>query len=255
MSPLIDAWANALTGTVWAASAAARARRAQLFRHVFELDERTSLLDIGTQGCEHIARVLAGTRIRPENVVVADIDPALVLPGARLHGFTPAVISPTGQLPFADKTFDIVFCSSVIEHATVPKPQVWQLTDGRRFRRAARRQQWCLAREIRRVGRGYFVQTPDRSFPIESHTWLPLVGYLPRPLLVPLIGIANRLWIKTTEPDWHLLGVREMARLFPDAEIRREGCLGMSKSLMAIRRTHRPGAPVDQSDAQRPMIL
>ena len=52
-------------------------------------------------------------------------------------------------LPFADGEFELVYCSSVIEH--VPPA-----------RRAA------FAREIRRVGRGWFVQTPacrSRSSP------------------------------------------------------------------------------------------
>ena len=57
-------------------------------------------------------------------------------------------------LPFADGEFDLVYCSSVIEH--VPPA-----------RRAA------FAAEIRRVGRGWFVQTPAWSFPLEPHSLLP----------------------------------------------------------------------------------
>ncbi|HYM45899.1 MAG TPA: class I SAM-dependent methyltransferase [Solirubrobacteraceae bacterium] len=63
-------------------------------------------------------------------------------------------------LPFAEDEFDLVYCSSVIEH--VPPP-----------RRAA------FAAEVRRVGRGWLVQTPAFSFPLEPHSLLPFAHWLP----------------------------------------------------------------------------
>src|SRR5882672_1753856 len=66
-------------------------------------------------------------------------------------------------LPFADGEFDLVYCSSVIEH--VP-----------RERREA------FAAEIRRVGRGWLVQTPAIAFPIEPHSLLPGAHWLPAPV-------------------------------------------------------------------------
>ena len=58
------------------------------------------------------------------------------------------------QLPFPDGSFPVVFSNSVIEH--VPKAL-----------------QPAFAREIRRVGNRYFVQTPNRFFPIEPHYQMP----------------------------------------------------------------------------------
>ncbi len=69
-------------------------------------------------------------------------------------------------LPFADGEFDLVYCSSVIEH--VPPP-----------RRAA------FAAEVRRVGKGWFVQTPAFSFPLEPHSLLPGAHWLPVRLRKP----------------------------------------------------------------------
>src|SRR5919206_1104045 len=66
----------------------------------------------------------------------------------------------TERLPFADGAFDLAYSSSVVEH--VP-PQ----------RRAA------FAAELRRVARGWYVQTPARSFPIEPHALLPFAHWLP----------------------------------------------------------------------------
>jgi hypothetical protein len=38
----------------------------------------------------------------------------------------------------------------------------------------------AFAEEIKRAGRRYFVQTPNRAFPLEPHVMMPLVNYLPK---------------------------------------------------------------------------
>ena len=81
------------------------------------------------------------------------------------------------------------------------------------------------------------MQTPYRHFPLESHSWLPGIAWLPRPLLVLALRITNSFWVKRSAPDWYLLNRREMAELFPEAEIASEKSLGLTKSLMAIRRS------------------
>lgn len=131
------------------------------------------------------------------------------------------------QLPFGEKEFPIVFSNSVIEH--VPRELQPKFAD-----------------EIRRVGERYFVQTPNRWFPIEPHYQMPLVQFLPERVLKALnrrfsMGFRQKgSWYETT-----LLTERDLRRLFPDAEIHREKVLGLTKSLMAIRRspaaTPRPG--------------
>ncbi|MBY0485157.1 MAG: class I SAM-dependent methyltransferase, partial [Gammaproteobacteria bacterium] len=93
-----------------------------------------------------------------------------------------------------------------------------------------------FANEIRRLGKGYFVQAPYRWFPIETHSWLPFVGYLPRRLQVLLIRFTNRFWIKRTSPDFYLPTMEDMKHYFPDASILKEYALGMTKSLIAYRR-------------------
>jgi 2-polyprenyl-3-methyl-5-hydroxy-6-metoxy-1,4-benzoquinol methylase len=214
----------------------ARTARAAVFLHEFPVQETTRILDIGSEDGSAIARVLAGTRVQPQNVYIADIDAARVQAGQRRFGFVPVVIPESGRLPFTDGFFDIVYCSSVIEHVTVPKSEVWSTRSGERFRRQAEVRQKAFAAEIRRLGKAYYVQTPNKWFPIESHTWLPLIGFAPRAAQLATIAMSNRWWIKRTNPDWHLLTTREMRVLFPDADIRRERFVGLTKSIMAIRR-------------------
>lgn len=213
----------------------ARAKRAAVFRKSFHIGAGTRILDIGSEDGSAIAAVLEGSGVIPENVYIADIDAAAVARGSQRYGFKSVPIPESGRLPFEDSFFDIVYCSSVIEHVTLPKTRVWEEVSGTRFREVARKRQQGFAAEIRRLGKAFFVQTPNKWFPVESHTWLPFVGYLPRRLLVPLLRLTNRIWVKRTTPDWHLLTESEMRSLFPDATIQRERVAGLTKSIMAIK--------------------
>ena len=116
-------------------------------------------------------------------------------------------------LPFDDGAFDIAHSNSVIEHIVDPDAR-------RRF-----------ASELRRVGRRYFVQTPNRWFPVEPHSLLPLIHWLPR-------ALGERLWRFGVSGDpfdqTRLLGPGELARLFPDARIVRERLGPLTKSIVAI---------------------
>jgi SAM-dependent methyltransferase len=226
---------SVIKGLVHRFRSRARAARAAVFRQAFRVTENTRIIDIGSEDGSAIAAVLEGTGALPRNVYIADIDAGRVRAGAQKYGFVPVVIPESGRLPFSDGFFDIVYCSSVIEHVTVPKAEVWR-AKGASFRRRAEASQRAFAQEIRRLGKAYFVQTPNRWFPIESHTWLPLVGFVPRAVQLATINVSNRFWIKSTQPDWHLLTARDMRMLFPDAEIHHERALGLTKSIMAIRR-------------------
>ena len=219
----------------WKFSANARRKRAQLFRARFQIAKHTKILDLGSENGDNIHSVLQGTDVDPENIYIADIDPASVEIGHQKYGFNPVHIKEDSPLPFDDKFFDIVYCSSVIEHTTVPKEIMWEITDQKDFEARSFERQREFAGEIVRLGKNYFVQTPSKTFPIESHTWLPLVGYLPRKYFLPLLRLSNRLWVKKAFPDFNLLGISEMQMLFPDAAIVKERKWGLTKSVMAVK--------------------
>ena len=206
-----------------------RLKRGEVFRQTMAISESDRVLDLGGGLGHHIHALLPEHR----NVVVAD-----VLPGENPFGYEQVLLDKESlTLPFPDAAFDVVFCNSVIEHATGPWSWAVACRDGRAFERSADRHQAAMAAEIRRVTRRrYFVQTPHRHFPVESHSLLPApLALAPRPVLLPLLAIARRLWIKRTFPDWRLLDRSQMGLLFPDAEIRAETVLGFTKSWMAVR--------------------
>jgi len=96
-------------------------------------------------------------------------------------------------LPFADGEFDVVFSNAVIEHV------------------GGREEQRCFVLETIRVGRRAFVTTPNRRFPLEVHTRLPLVHWLPD----TVSHAAYRAVGKGFATDVHLLTSRSFASLFP----------------------------------------
>ena len=88
----------------------------------------------------------------------------------------------------------------------------------------------AFAREIRRVGRGWWVQTPAFSFPVEPHALLPAAHWLPPAIRRPYwrLGVAGA-W-----EDVRLLRRGEMERLFGPPVGERIGPL--TKSWISVRR-------------------
>jgi hypothetical protein len=191
----------------------ARTRRGQLFIEYLQPTEQDRILDLGGADGTHFASILPFRK----NVTIADINEPQLLQGAARYGFHPIVLDETGQLPFPDNYFDIVFCSSVIEHVTAPKEQLRAYRTNSAFFEAAFARQQAFAKEIRRVGQRYFVQTPHKYFLIESHSWMPApIVFLPRSWQIWLVDFLRGWWPKSTEPDWNLLTPKLMQLLFPD---------------------------------------
>jgi hypothetical protein len=74
-----------------------------------------------------------------------------------------------------------------------------------------RERQQAFVREALRVGRRVFVTTPNRWFPIEVHTRLPFVHWLPEHLSARVYELTGKPWAK----DNHLLGPGDLRSLFP----------------------------------------
>jgi hypothetical protein len=212
-----------------------RAARADLFLTLVRPGPGARLLDLGGSDGDLAGRI---TRRVPLDVTVADLGTAhrAAVLG---RGFHYVELSPEPRLPFDDGAFDIVLCNSVIEHVTLPKERCG--TDQRvpepEWRRSAEAAQQAFARELSRVARGYFVQTPHRHFPLDPHTLLPFTQYLSHDHACRLVQWTDRLWVKTCHGtvDWQLLTPADLRRLFPDAAIHVERWAGLPKSIIAYR--------------------
>jgi SAM-dependent methyltransferase len=223
-----------LNSTAGAVRERSHERRASLFVELMQPSPGSTVLDLGGGDGSFAARISRRCSVA---VTVADIAASRRTARER-YGFDVAVVEPEGPLPFDDAAFDIVLCNSVIEHVTLPGRECLELRlSEREWTRRAYQRQRAFAAEIQRVGRGYFVQTPHRAFPIDAHTWLPFTNFLPHETMRRLIPLLDRTWVKKCGvADWHLLDLAGMRELFPGADMWVERWLGLPKSIIAYAR-------------------
>jgi len=189
-----DVYATAKQGLrARAASVAAGRARQRRHERLFALTGVTAQSRIVDIGCGTIGL----RRHEPErDITGVDVAKRPDYPGPFVRA------DATQGLPFADDEFDLAYCSSVIEHVA-----------------PALREQF--AGELRRVARGWYVQTPAFSFPVEPHALLPAAHWLAPALRRPYwrLGVAG---------DWEdiaLLRRAEMAALFGEPVAERVGPL------------------------------
>lgn len=97
------------------------------------------------------------------------------------------------DLPFEDSSFDFAHSSAVLEHV------------------GSSAQQAQFLRELWRVSKkGIFVTTPNRWFPVEFHTTLPLVHWLPTGVHRPIFKALGRAFF-ADEQNLHLLSAGTLA--------------------------------------------
>jgi SAM-dependent methyltransferase len=226
-------FANLIRRLAVRSSAACRLRRGQLFIERLQPTETDKILDLGGGRGGHIAEIVPFRR----NVTIGELDAEALKKAAETHGFGTLHLDGGERFPVADGAYDVVFCSSVIEHVTGPKEITYNLEDAGEFAASARAQQANFAAELRRIAKRYFVQTPYKYFPIEQHSFLPFfIVLLPRRWQVRLMRfLYEHRWFKPVYPDFRLLTIREMRALFPDAEIVLERYCGFVKSIVAIK--------------------
>jgi SAM-dependent methyltransferase len=194
-----------------AVSPALRRSRMERLWRILALTPTTRVLDVGgTPGIWALCPVMP-------DVTFLNLEPVDGVPAERM------VVHDACALPFADKSFDLVFSNSLIEHLGT-----------------ATRQR-AFADEARRVGHRVWVQTPDPRFPIETHLLAPFLHWLPRRTRPAAARVLALRWMidrrETPESILSTLRLtpkRELAALFPAGEIIVERFAGLPKSLIAI---------------------
>ncbi|WP_157961300.1 class I SAM-dependent methyltransferase [Microvirga flavescens] len=145
---------------------AARVRRRMFltFMEAFHPDRDATLLDVGATSdtSYESSNYLEALYPHKDRITACGVDDASHLetlyPGVK---FVPA---DGLNLPFADRSFDYVHSSAVLEHVGSAENQARFVTECARVAR-----------------RGFFLTTPNRWFPIDYHTQFPLLHWLPKP--------------------------------------------------------------------------
>ena len=176
-----------------------RRHKLRLFLEFMQPDETTSVIDVGVTdsgfggdaGAPPAENFFEAMYPWPHRITAVGL--------GHLPRFTAAfpqvraVTADGRDLPFADREFDIGFSNAVVEHV------------------GDRSSQERFVQELCRVAERVFVTTPNRWFPIEVHSLLPAVHWLPPDTRE---RVFDRLG-KSQAEGLRLLGPREFRSLFP----------------------------------------
>jgi hypothetical protein len=168
-----------------------RERKLQLFLDLLQPGPATTVIDVGVTDApfgagstDNFFEALYPWPERITGVGRTELDRfSAAFPKVR------AVRADGRDLPFGNAEFEIGFSNAVVEH----------VAGGREGQRQ-------FVHEVCRVARRVFVTTPNRRFPIEVHTLLPFVHWLPkgpRERLLPFDDVLDPL------------SAKDLAALFP----------------------------------------
>jgi hypothetical protein len=195
-----------------------RARFALFLSLLRKIESRIRILDIG--GTQEFWNLMTGDDPIDAEVTLLNIHHQPVSSSQ----FTSAAGDARRMPEFSDKSFDVVFSNSVIEHVGDYESQR------------------MMASEVMRVGRRYFVQTPNKRFPLEPHFLFPFFQYLPMSARAQLVHRFDVGWYKRIPSldkareeveSIQLLTRAKFEALFPGARIYSEKVLGLTKSFVA----------------------
>jgi Methyltransferase domain len=184
-----------LNGAAARVSLRSRERKLRLFIDLFQPGPETTVVDLGVTD----APFGAGSSdnffeaLYPWPGQITAVSPTELDRFSAAFPQVTTVRADGRELPFVDGQFDLGFSNAVVEHVAGGR-------DGQRR----------FVAELCRVAERVFVTTPNRLFPIDPHSLLPFVHWLPD-------GDLRRRALRARGFDDVLepLGPRELASLFP----------------------------------------
>ncbi len=187
-----------------------RERRFSFFIQFFKPDEKEYIMDLGGADGSYFCKKYP----RKEKILLLDKRFIMLAKAKKEFKKTKIVCADACNLPFKDKSIDFIFSNSVIEH----------IEDQEQF-----------ANEVIRVyKKGYFIQTPNKMFPFESHYMLPLFQFLP-------IALQKYIYEKNLFKFWEpkrskyekirYIKGKKLKKLFPEGNINKEKFIFLNKSI------------------------
>jgi hypothetical protein len=212
-----------------------RTSRFRLFMSEMRPTPESNLMDVGViDTAWRSSNFFEANYPWPSQITAVSIDPVPTF--QRHHPEVKVVIADGKNLPFPDQSFEIGFSNAVIEHVGSRDAQ-------RRF-----------VAEMLRTCRRVFIATPNARFPIDPHTLLPFLHWLPTGLWHRLLrAVGHESWADLNRLN--PLDARALRSLFPSTtpvRIVRQRLLGLTSVIIAIAGTEGPamvapsaGAPTD----------
>ena len=161
--------------------------------------EDTSILDVGGSEKEYrvTANILEKIYPYPENITVLGVDQYDEF--LRRYSKVKIVTYDGGEFPFKNNQFDLCWCNAVIEHVGNEEQQEYFLN------------------EIKRVSKKAFITTPNKHFPVELHTKIILLHFLPKKIFDKILTGTGKSW--AAGDYMHLLSLSTIKRLLRKCNI------------------------------------
>jgi len=176
-----------------------RNRKWKVFQRIFSVTKKTKILDIGFSDKEYSETDNFLEKHYPYRAQITALGIDEPKEFTKRYQDVRAVQYDGKKFPFQNKVFDIAWSNAVLEHVGSTADQV------------------LFLQEIARVASAAFITTPNRHFPIEVHTRIPLLHWLPKNFFDRILHILGKSW--ATGSYMNLLSEREIRGLLKKAGI------------------------------------
>jgi SAM-dependent methyltransferase len=201
-----------------------RKRKLELFYTAIKPLEQTRVLDVGAEvnpNCNGELQLIDSYPWK-ENLAAINISSQQISDIKKHYPQIDARVGDALNLPWPDKYFDVVYSNAVIEH----------MGDFENQKK--------MAAEVMRVGKRWFITTPNRWYPFEFHsrlplvTWLPWHGYLWIGRLVSYNHEQRKYEFGTERSNTRLMTAKEVKQCFPCSQVIKQRITFMAETLIAI---------------------
>ncbi|RYX87119.1 class I SAM-dependent methyltransferase [bacterium] len=177
-----------------------RQKKYNYFLEVLQPDKNTKILDVGfTEDNAYVGvNFLEKNYPYKENITALGIEEA-----SNFKNEFPqvkVVLYDGNRFPFTNKEFDIVWSNAVIEHVGDYNKQLFFLS------------------EVIRSGKRVFITTPNRWFPIEVHTRLPFLHFLPKKYFDKVLYLIGKSW--ASEDYMNLLSIKDIKKMLEELNVK-----------------------------------
>ena len=203
-----------------------RTRKLELFNRLMNPTKEMRILDIGAEISPTNEYVPQFIDNYPwvNNVSAINLSSEHISLIKQYYPEVDARVGDACDLPWEDKHFDIVFSNAVIEHL------------------GSFEKQKKMAAEVMRVGKSWFVTTPNRWYPFEFHmrlpfvTWLPGNGYIRFGQVISYNPVKKKYMTGIRRRSLRLMTAKELKQCFPSSQIIKQRVTFMAETLICIGR-------------------